>query len=253
MNTKLINSLLFLLLACLPLSALSTQLEGKWRGVLTIQKNVSLTIGVNVTDTDKGLTLTWDSPNQGMFNRTPTSYQISENKLTFKDTSAQVEFSATLVQGVLETEFTQGKSYQMKLEQLDQEDLARLRFEHSYGGNLQINSSTHLPLVLRVAVIKGSYLAKLDSPAQKSFAIPVNDIAIDNSSLSFTSSVIKASFQGSKQDQSYIGTFSQGYDFELTLTKGLNPMSNKTSSNTELLKMAKPFVELTTNKLARHS
>ncbi len=222
--------LLFLFLSAWS-SMANDALIGKWRGVLDIQKNVSLAIGINVSDTEQGLTVTLDSPNQGMFDREPSSFNISDNKVSFTDKQLNIKFDAELKNGVLETKFKQGRAFTLDLQKLEAADLARLEYEDGYGGSLLINGEAKLPLVLRVAVVKGGYVAKLDSPAQQSFGIPIDEFNIDDKQLNFTSPIIYAFFEGQLNEQGYVGIFSQGLEHKLTLKKGFNPMSETTAAN----------------------
>lgn len=100
-----------------------------------------------------------------------------------------------------------------------------------YKGELAINASASLPLVLNIQQSGDGLQATLDSPAQGANGIPVNDIAIDGEQLSFSSQVIQASFVGTKGEgikdveaddkesieNCYVGTFTQGADYPLTL------------------------------------
>lgn len=205
-------------------------IEGKWRGVLDIQKNVSLAIGVNITKENDQMVLTLDSPNQGMFERKPTKSSIDGDKVTFEVDALQVTYKGSLVDGKLIGSFTQGRTFDLSLERLDNSDIKRLDFEGAYGGNLNISDTEKLPLVLQVAVLKDGYLAKLDSPAQNSYTIPVNEFAIDSKSMSFGSKLINATYQGEYKGESYQGKFSQGFEFDLELKKNFDPTEGKGAS-----------------------
>ena len=71
-------------------------------------------------------------------------------------------------------------------------------FEGAYKGTLEINSRTTLPLQLNIAVVADGYLATRDSPAQESFGIPINQINIGDQQLTFSSSLIGASYTGTR-------------------------------------------------------
>jgi len=206
------------------------EIEGKWRGVLDIQKNSSLAIGVNISKEDDQFVLTLDSPNQGMFERKPTKAVIKDNKVTFEVDALQVTYKGELVDGKLVGTFTQGRTFNLQLQKLAAKDIERLSFEGAYGGNLNVSETEKLPLVVQVAVLKDGYLAKLDSPAQNSYTIPINKFAIDKNSMSFDSKLIRASYKGSYTGESYQGKFSQGFEFDLELKKNFDPTLGKSAS-----------------------
>jgi CubicO group peptidase (beta-lactamase class C family) len=191
------------------------ELEGIWRGELVLQEGVSITLGVNV---DNGQ-LTLDSPNQGMFDHQPTEFSVKDNKVTFTDKSLNASYRGELNDGQLEGTFTQGKKRSITMHKLTQDDRARLTYEATYKGDLPISENSSLPLQVNVAVVHGGYIATLDSPAQQSFGIPLTEVHIDNSTLSFKSPMIQASFNGKKTTKGYEGTFKQGQEFPLTLKK----------------------------------
>lgn len=200
----------------------SADFNGVWRGLLEVQKGVTLPLGININDDHTRLTI--DSPHQNMFARTPTRFEITGNKVSFEDEGLKASFEGTLEQGQLTGTFTQGRAMPLVLSKLDADDKARMVYEGSYSGELKINASSTLPLVLHISVQKGAYTAALDSPAQNSFGIPISEVEIDENSLSFKSPMLSASFKGSKEANensslAYAGTFVQGLAMPLTLTK----------------------------------
>lgn len=189
MNKRVIGviSAMFALLFSATSMASSDALDGVWRGELEIQNGVSLTIGVTIENGE----LTFDSPNQGMFGRTPTTFSITDTQVSFEDTGLSASYQAELNDNVLVGTFTQGKERPLSLHKLEEQDLVRkAEFEGTYAGDLIINGRNSLPLRVNVAVIKGGYLATLDSPAQESYGIPISELSISRNSLSFQSPMI---------------------------------------------------------------
>lgn len=196
----------------------SNDLDGVWRGELEIQSGISLTIGLTITNGE----LTLDSPNQGMFGKAPTEYQVTANGVTFTDADLSATFSAVVKNGALDGTFTQGKARTLVLRKLTEGDLARMAFEGTYTGDLVINRRNSLPLRLNIAVLQGGYLATLDSPAQESYGIPISEVNVTTDALSFSSPMISATFSGAAAtdgEGGYAGQFIQGQARPLTLKK----------------------------------
>lgn len=218
--TFLIKSIL-LFLFC-GISNAYANADGNWRGKLVIQDNIVLPIGLVINTKSNALSL--DSPIQEMLAHVPSTFSIEGNKVSFSDEKLKATFEGTIEGDVLEGVFTQGKSRPLTLHRLTPEDLERMAFEGKYAGDLVINSANSLPLVLRVAVIKNGFSGVLDSPAQNSFGIPVQNIKLDDAGLSFASKMLNATFAGklianSEANTVYEGTFVQGMPMSLTLTK----------------------------------
>ncbi|HLV48692.1 MAG TPA: serine hydrolase domain-containing protein [Aliidiomarina sp.] len=197
--------------------AASNELDGTWRGELVIQTGMSLTIGITITNGE----LTLDSPNQGMFGKVPTEFEVTDNTVSFTDADLSATYSAVIKAGALDGTFTQGKARPLVLEKLNNEDLERMALEGTYVGELVINRRNSLPLRLNVAVLQGRYLATLDSPAQESYGIPISEVSVTTEALTFTSPMISASFSGKTTDKEsgYVGRFIQGQARPLTLKK----------------------------------
>src|SRR5690554_5464242 len=81
-----------LLLAPFSEAHASNELDGVWRGELEIQAGVSLTIGLTITNGE----LTLDSPNQGMFGKVPTDYEVTETSVTFTDAELSATYTAVV-------------------------------------------------------------------------------------------------------------------------------------------------------------
>lgn len=194
-------------------------LTGKWRGKLQMTKHSALVIGINISNSEDGYHLTLDSPNQGMFNYRPSQFEINGQSVQFQDEKLNASFKGTLEHDQLRGKFTQGKTLPLHLSKLDETQLALLEHEASLFGDLIINNSARLPLVLNIAVADAGYHVTLDSPKQQSFGIPVEHFSISDNTLEFTSEMINASYSATKQDNSWQGTFVQGTAMPLVLKK----------------------------------
>jgi CubicO group peptidase (beta-lactamase class C family) len=192
-------------------------LDGLWRGELEVQKGVTLAIGISISDNNASLTL--NSPNQGMFEKVPSSFNISADTLSFIDEDLGASFEGQIDGDKINGIFTQGKAMSLTLQKLTEKDLERMKYEGKYSGDLIINANSVLPVVLHIAVIKDGYSAALDSPAQNSFGIPVDEVSIDDSKLTFISPMLNAKFSGQHDGSGYTGSFIQGMPMALTLTK----------------------------------
>src|SRR5690554_168334 len=156
----LVSGLLF---APLNEALANNDLDGVWRGELEIQNGISLTIGLTIQNGE----LTLDSPNQGMFGKAPTEYEVTANSVSFSDADLSATFTAMVKDGALDGTFTQGKARPLVLEKLTESDLERIVFSHAYTGDLVINRRNSLPLWFKMAVFAGRYLSTQESPAQE--------------------------------------------------------------------------------------
>ena len=201
---------------------LAEELTGKWRGKLQMTPQAALTIGINISTANDGYSLTIDSPNQGMFDYSPSQFKIDGNSVQFQDDKLGASFVGSLQQGQLQGEFSQGKTLPLNLLKLDKAQLKLLDNEGSWFGDLIINNSARLPLVLNVAVADQGYHVTLDSPKQQSFGIQVDKFSLTADKMEFTSAMINASYSAVWQDDSWQGTFIQGSAMPLVLKKKTN-------------------------------
>ncbi|WP_097109721.1 hypothetical protein [Arsukibacterium tuosuense] len=210
-------TLLLIVMLATPLHA--EQLTGKWRGKLQMTPQAALTIGINISNATEGYSLTIDSPNQTMFDYVPSQFKIEGNSVQFQDDKLNASFNGTLQQGQLRGEFSQGKTIPLNLQKLDDTQLKLLENEGSWFGDLVINNSARLPLVLNIAVADQGYHVTLDSPKQQSFGIPVDKFNLTDNTMEFNSAIINASYSATWQDDSWQGTFVQGSAMPLVLKK----------------------------------
>ena len=166
-----------------------------------------------------GYSLTLDSPNQGMFDYRPSQFSVDGQSVQFQDDKLNASFSGTLVKGQLQGKFTQGKARELYLTKLNEQQLKLLANEGSWYGDLIINNSARLPLVLNIAVSGEGYHVTLDSPKQQSFGIPVDSFSITAEKLDFSSAIINASYSATWMDNGWQGTFVQGAAMPLVLKK----------------------------------
>ncbi|MBD1583303.1 hypothetical protein [Pseudoalteromonas sp. S16_S37] len=213
MTIKILCTLIFL-------CAIPTQAKiEQWRGKLEVSKQLSLVVGINIDTKTKSLTL--DSPNQKMFEYTPSEFLVSDKAVSFSDTKLNASYEGQFVDGELVGTFIQGKARPLTFALLGTDAKPRLQLEGTYAGALDINGKK-LPLELQVAVLQDGFHATLDSPAQQSFAIPLSQFSINANELSFESNMINALYQGVIKEGEYSGTFTQGFAMPLSLKKTLN-------------------------------
>lgn len=274
-----IGMLPFLLLgnafaACLPpeqtAPALDQQtsnvLRGHWRGVLTLPSR-ELVLGFDIQADGHQLKLRLDSPLQGNFGLVPQHQYISRDRLYICDERLNMVFDGKLdandnAHSSISGTFTQGQSLQLRLEKLDATALTRLPREGAWHGALTLPNQQQLPLVLNVAVMPTGYHASLDSPSQQSYGIPITNMQITDTTLSFAAPVIGASYRARWQAASapsvpssavqnqpeqaqpayWQGTFTQGGELPLNFSK------NKSSKNKSSQKTAIPTAPATTTQ-----
>ena len=189
--------------------------DGIWRGKLEVQDGIFLTVGYRIHDGE----VTMDSPNQGMFGKSPTTFELEDGRLELSDNELSASFSGEFSGDTLQGTFTQGRALPLTLHRLQDDAKERLEFEGRYAGELVINSRSKLPLQLHVAVVHDGYYVTLDSPAQQSYGIPVEEFIINESQMSFRSQMINASYSASWSQGEYRGEFEQGQVRPLSLKR----------------------------------
>jgi len=198
---------------------MATDLYGQWRGVLDVTAQNKLVIGISIEQQQGNTTLRLDSPLQGMFGYVPSEFKVAGQQVMFRDDKLKVSFSGVVKDGELSGDFQQHQTLPLKLKLLDSVAEARRQHEGAWHGDLIINSSTKLPLVLNIAVTADGYVATLDSPKQSSFGIPLNTFSIDNNHLKFSATALQARYEAIWQHDAWQGSFIQGAAMPLTLKK----------------------------------
>lgn len=195
--------------------AKEVDLNGVWRAELEYQPNFKLALGLTITEQD----ISFVSPNQGGKDYEVTDFVATEQQVNFKVPAISASFEGRFEAGELRGIFTQGQGFPVTFQALGASDLKRRDFEGQYAGTLQAGANT-LPLQINLAVVAGGWLGTLDSPAQQSFGIPLNEVYIDAEQLRFNSSLLRATFKGETGEEgSYTGVWAQGVPLPLTLTK----------------------------------
>lgn len=199
--------------------SLADDYSGHWRGVLELAPGVGIVLGVTLTAEDNGYQLSLLSPNQSLDAIPPSSMTLEGTHLKFAADSLRASFDGRFAGETLQGVFTQGRAIPITLTRLSNTDLQRLAHEQQWAGDLALGNNASLPLVLNVAVIADGYHVTLDSPKQQSYGIPVDQFSVSESQLSFSSKMIKASYQGQWQQDQWQGTFIQGRAMPLNLKK----------------------------------
>ena len=196
-------------------SEVPAKLHGEWRGTLDLPQGMRLTIGLSLTEERAEL----QSPNQG-----PQTYPLQELKfadeqLSFAVPELGVKFAGAYQQDQIVGDFEQGAKLPLTLHRLTAADSERLAFEGKYAGVLNA-SGTELPLHFNIAVVKDGFVATLDSPAQESYGIPLQEVHIDGQKLTASAPMLKATYKGERNDEGvYEGVWFQGIAFALNLSK----------------------------------
>src|SRR5690606_14021003 len=82
-------------------------IAGQWNGVLKVQ-GTQIRVVFNVTETDKGLSSTMDSPDQGATGIPVTNTTFENPKIKFEVANARIEYNGELVENEIVGTFTQG-------------------------------------------------------------------------------------------------------------------------------------------------
>lgn len=200
-------------------SSQATDYAGDWRGVLQLTPEAGIVLGVKLTAAKQGYQLQLFSPNQHNQPIEPTSVSITGDVLQFSVDALGARFDGRFTNNHLTGVFTQGRDMPITLTRLSSDDQTRLQHEQQWAGDLVLGKNANLPLVLNVAVIAGGYHVTLDSPKQQSFGIPVDVFNVTAEQLSFSSTMLNASYQGQWQQNQWQGTFVQGQAMPLNLKK----------------------------------
>lgn len=112
--------------------------------------------------------------------------------------------------------------------------------EGSWEGKLVIHE-TELPLVFKVTKDQNTYTVTLDSPLQETFGLPMDEVVLNQNTLTFTYAQL-GKFQGEVKGKTILGTLSQsGQELPLILKKtekALPGDPSLPSSEEELEKLA---------------
>ena len=93
--------------------ALGQDFNGTWEG--TLEAGVySLQLVFHIEQTDQGVTVTWDSPDQGGFN-SPATATITGNELDVDIPGSYAKYKGTLAGDTLDGVFTQGANMPLRL------------------------------------------------------------------------------------------------------------------------------------------
>lgn len=213
------NVLIGSAIAVASFSSQATDYAGDWRGVLQLTPEAGIVLGVKLTAAEQGYQLQLFSPNQHNQPIEPTSVSIAGDVLQFSVDALGARFDGRFAYNNLTGVFTQGRDMPITLTRLSPDDQARLQHEQQWAGDLVLGKNANLPLVINVAVIAGGYHVTLDSPKQQSFGIPVDVFNVTAEQLSFSSTMLNASYQGQWQQDQWQGTFVQGQAMPLNLKK----------------------------------
>ena len=100
--------------------AQNANFNGSWKGILDAGP-YSLTIVFNIQQTDEGVAITWDSPDQGAYGL-PATATISGNELNVDLPESYASYMGTLVGDTLDGTFTQGGNAPLRMTRKDVND-----------------------------------------------------------------------------------------------------------------------------------
>jgi alpha/beta superfamily hydrolase len=106
--------LLFLSFICCSFSLFAQEIVGQWNGMLKANEK-PLRISFNISSTEKGLSATMDSPDQGAKGIPTSSVSFDNNKLKITADALKMTYEGTLAGGKISGTFKQG-AYTIPLE-----------------------------------------------------------------------------------------------------------------------------------------
>jgi hypothetical protein len=203
-----------------------TDLAGTWQGKLAVDQNTKMTIQFVLTrKADGSYAAVLNSPDTGAIkNVAASAVQYSGGKLNIEVATLNGTYSGTVSKGTITGEWKQQGSV-LPLILIPYKKPEAGTFKVLLGrweGKLSPPGSGELTIVFRFELAKdGSFAGFLDVPEQGAKGLPVSDVALEGSQVSFKIPSARIDYSGKLTGNGIDGTFKQGgMQFELDMTKG---------------------------------
>jgi hypothetical protein len=208
--------------------AATDTLTGTWSGPLKIPGGELTFVLRFKTDGKGAFGGTLAVPEQGGNEIPMSDVQFSANKLTFRIPQVAGDFSATLVNGMLNGNWKQGGAaatampvvlkkgeYAAAVQALKLSPESFAALKGTWKGLLEVTSpqgqKATLNLVLRFGTASsGQFVAFVDSPDQKAMNIPVTDASFADGKLTVKIASLQGTYSGTLSEKTLTGEWKQG-------------------------------------------
>jgi hypothetical protein len=203
-----------------------TDLTGTWQGKLAAGPTEKVTVQFIFTkQADGSYKALLNSPDTGGFrNVAVDKVQYKDGRLTLEVTSLSGSYSGTVAKDAITGEWRQaGSALPLVLTPYRPPTAATLKpLLGSWVGKIQANPTTALTLVIRFETGKdGKVAGFLDIPDQNAKGLPVTDVNLEGSEVTFKIPVGKADYTGTLKGRAITGSFKQGaQETKLDLARG---------------------------------
>src|SRR5215475_13949017 len=229
----------FLLSLFMGVGANAQTVEGSWQGTIKAD-DVELRVRLHVTKDEKGaLKATWDNIDQGARGLPISAISLKDSTLKFErdvvgwSYEGKINADYTRIIGTL----TQGgRSFPLEFTRItDLQETKKKTPKPSDIDGAWIGGLSKLRLVLHIITYEDGMTAKVDSPDQNAFGIPVTTITRDGAELKFEVKSIAGRYEGKINPEltTISGTWEQGGDSMPLVLKRTNAVPQPGDAVTE--------------------
>lgn len=217
--------LVLTLLGCTSAFA-QTDIVGTWQGKLEVTPTEKITIQFILSkNPDGSYKAVVNSPDfGGIKNVAAQKVQFKGDRLSLEAPSLNGSYAGTLANGAISGEWRQpGGALKLKLTRYQQAAASAMKpLMGSWVGRIKLNDTATLVLVLRFETGKDGKIAGfLDIPDQNAKNLPLTDINVEGSQVTFKIPVGKADYTGKLSGSTIAGGFKQGtQETKLDLVRG---------------------------------
>lgn len=203
-----------------------SDLVGTWQGKLEVTPTEKITIQFVLSKKPDGAyKAVVNSPDfGGIKNVAADKVQFKNNRLTLEVPSLSGSYAGTLTNGAISGDWRQpGGALKLTLTRRQEMTAGATKpLLGSWVGKIKLNDSATLVLVLRFEMGKDGKIAGfLDIPDQNAKGLPVTDVNVEGSQVTFKIPVGKADYTGTLSGSTIAGGFKQGaQETKLNLTRG---------------------------------
>ncbi len=177
------------------------------------------------TKADGTYSVLLNSPDSGAIKNVPASkVEFADNILNIEVDDLEGSFTGKLEDGTLKGNWKQlEESFPFELTPYEEKQLSAEvigKVAGRWTGSLSIPGGNSLAIVMNFdAGDAGKLTGTMESPDQTPRKFPMENLLVNDTDVSFNVDTIRGRYEGSFADGKIVGTWSQGQDFELVLTR----------------------------------